>query len=520
MAFGLDPSIALGFKPTEPAPDALEAFQRVQQIQQAQRQAQMAPIQMQQAQAALQGQDLKNQEDQNRLHVAAEDRTDSEYMNKAENDAVAASKESGKPIDFDALSSQVASNVKGRNAAQFEVRMKNRAAALKSVQTEDAVKQKDQLKDIGNHIDSLFNLKPEDRAAAYPAEIEALQAKGYDVSKLPTTYPGDEALAQMASANLGGQVHLENELHRREIADKELKAKTDKETADNKSRQEARVEANNKYANVTDQASHDAWLKTLPASIRSEYSQVYDPNTSAALVARKARTVSEQDKVDKPDTNITGVEPYLIAIKGNPANAKRQPWELMDMALKARDAAEIAKHTAEKGSGTKTPTNTQFMGVENTKQTALKQSKAKLQADLAKAAGDEELIGQAWENHRERAQQAQNAYESKLGVLKGEELADHFEYPTAQDMRGVGPVAATVAAPAVAAPPVAAPGAVSLGSATVNGPRQGQSTTATPPVNFPPRPATIPQQARAQYNPDTKQWRYSIDDGNSWQITK
>ncbi len=446
----------------------MQAVQRVQQIQAAQQNAALAPLRMQEAQLALQHQGLVNEEDQNKLQMASEDRADSDYMNQAENDAVKASKESGKPIDFDALSSAVASKVKGRNAAVFETRMKNRAAALKSVQTEDAIKQKDQLKDIGNHIESLFNLKPEERANAYPAEIEALKAKGYDVSKLPPVYPGDDVLAKMASENLGGQVHLDNEIKRRDLEEKTSKAKNDKETAENKARQDARVEANNKYANVTDQASHDAWIKSLPDSIRSEYSRVYDPKTSAALVARKARTIKEQDTVDAPDKNVTGVEPYIIAIKGNPKNAGKEPWEIMDMALKARDAAEIAKHTAEKGSGTKQPTNTQFMSVENTKQTALKQSKNKLQADLAKAAGDEELIAQAWENHRERAQDAQNAYETKIGTLKGEELADHFEYPTAQEMRGAPPVAAPVAAPVA---PAAVPGAVSLGSATVNGPR-------------------------------------------------
>lgn len=147
--------------------------------------------------------------------------------------------------------------------------------------------------------------------------------------------------------------------------------------------------------------------------------------------------------------------------------------------------------------GEKPATRVQFANVEAKKQDALRGSQSQLQKDLANALSPEE-VDRAWENHRERAQLAQGAYESEITSLTGNPV-EHFEYPPVEQMRGGG----GQSKPAPGTPP----------------PTTNRAAQPAPAAAIPQRPASIPPQAKARYSPSTKQWQYSLD-GRTWQAAQ
>lgn len=61
---------------------------------------------------------------------------------------------------------------------------------------------------------------------------------------------------------------------------------------------------------------------------------------------------------------------------------------------------------------------------------------------------------------------------------------------------------------------------VQAGAGTAGPAAGGQQGPPPPPPGTPARPASIPKGAKAQYNTQTKQWRYSTDNGATWQMVK
>jgi len=152
--------------------------------------------------------------------------------------------------------------------------------------------------------------------------------------------------------------------------------------------------------------------------------------------------------------------------------------------------------------GPKPPTRDKFQNVERKKQENLAASQHMLQKDLRDPGVDAD---QAWDDHRQRAQQAQNAYEAEIEALTGE-TPGHFEYPPTEELKNQGH-----------APP---PGTVAQPGQTPPAQGGGRGAAPAPPQQAapPPRPPQIPKQAQAQYSPSKHAWRYSLDNGTTWQV--
>lgn len=350
MAFGLDPSIALGFKPTEPPPDALEAFQRVQQIQQAQRQAQMAPIQMQQAQAALEHQNFQNQDEQAKAQMAARDVTDNSTFNTEYGKALDSTPK-GETFDTQGFFNKLGPKVDIRNLEKYQKTLKEGAETAAKTDTDRRAKVKDIHEQLANHLNSIKEVAKNDnsptgvaaRAAEYAKQAVLLKQSGLDPSnELPPEYPGDQWLNQKDVELRSAQQHNADAEIAQKTADATAKAVADRAKSAVEQRQSARSEFAQKYAaaiangTVSDQTSHTAFLNDVAASpdfasIKSELGQLktFDPTKTPIAIRQMARTTKEQDSIDKPDHNVTAGDLAAQAVDPTLSKEKR------DAAIKA-----------------------------------------------------------------------------------------------------------------------------------------------------------------------------------------
>ncbi len=310
----------------------------------------------------------------------------------------------------------------------------------------------------GGLLEGIAQLPEDKRPAAWADAFEVARTHGLEPDKLGLTpeYPGTEKLqtlinlGRMSSgvlnfakdlreeerkkaeetrkrdaAELKTQIDLAQEYRAQQDQDATLPGQRAKSETD-----ELAVAAQKLAAAKSPEEYSTAW-GDLPARVARTFPapEQWKPELAGQIRSLGMTPAQQATDVRAQETGGNAGAPteYRLAVQ----QAKGELGPNATEGAIAKRALEISREKP--NSGEKPATRTQLAAVETRKQAALQKSQQQLAKDQREGMDPAE----AWQAHRDRAQAAQDAFESELGVLTGKPM-NHFEYPPAEEMRNGG----------------------------------------------------------------------------------
>lgn len=451
--------------PTQPM-NPLDMMTRAADLKTAIARSQMAPLELQRVQEENEGLHQKNQ-------TAAEDAADQKTLQGLYGDVQADS--SVTPDQkLEELRKRAAGKVKPRTLEQLSTQMEAHQTAMQKL-SDDHLKQVKTISDeVGNTAQGILQADPAQQPALYASERQRMIQAGLGTADtIPEQYD-PEWLKVQASHAMGASNAAEAEVKRREQANKDSEQSR-------KARTEELATAGQTIDGVQDQAGYDAWRAQLSPANRALTAATFSP-ANVATIKRMALTANQQREADQATATEAETKRHNQATETNAANKPTYSGKLR-AALVASGAKDPDDPTAEEttaalkilnpGSTDKPVPKSTLVGIETRKSTAIAKSKATLDKEVAAAtitpkgktptASEQSAIDEAWDNHIERLQDAQTAYENELTTATGNDVG-HNDW--ADKLRNPGKPGAASAASAGAPGAAGAPAAQPMPTAT------------------------------------------------------
>jgi hypothetical protein len=394
--------------------------------------SQMAPIELQ-----------RQQEEAAQLHqktqTAQEDQADQQTLQQlygdVQNDSSIAPEKK-----LEELRSRAAGKVKPRTLEALSKQIEDHQTAVQKLDDDHLKQVKAVGEEIGNTAAGILAADPQSRPALYAQERQRLiAAKVSTPDQIPEQY--DENYLKAAQAHAMGATNAATaEISRREQANKDAdearKARTDELAT-----------AAQTIDGVQDQAGYDAWRNKLSPANKALTAATFTP-ANVATIKRMGLTANQQREADQATATAAETKRHNQAQE---TQAASKPTFSGDMraaliAAKAKDPdnptpeeSAAAFKVLHPGTETKPVSKSALTQIEARKTNAIKDSKAKLDKDLAgvTAGGkvlDQDAVDQAWEDHIQRLQDAQTGYENELTTATGGDVghndwADRLRVP-------------------------------------------------------------------------------------------
>jgi hypothetical protein len=391
--------------------------------------SQMAPLELQRIQEENAGLHQKNQ-------TAAEDAADEKTLQGIYGDVQGdASIPPEKKLDE--LRSRAAGKVKPRTLENLSKQVEAHQTALQKLD-DDKLKQLKAVSDeVGNTAQGILSADPAQQPALYATERERMIQSGLATpDHIPEQYDPEWLKVQAAHA-MGASNAVTAENTRREQANKDADEKR-------KARTDELATAGQTIDGVQDQAGYDAWRSKLSPENKALTAATFSPQ-NVATIKRMALTANQQREADQATATAAETKRHNEAQEAA-ATAKPTYSGEMRAALVAVGAdpekatpAQAAAALDKLRPGEKPVDRNKLATIESDKAKALKDSKAKLDKDTAGATVggkvlDQDAVDTAWEEHIQRLQDAQLAYEHELTTATGHDVghndwADRLRVP-------------------------------------------------------------------------------------------
>lgn len=471
-------------RPAQPI-NPLEMATRATDLKTAMVRSQLAPVELQRQQEELQAEHLKNQ-------TAAEDAADQKTLQGIYGEVHA---DQSIPVGQkdEELRKRAAGKVKPRTLETLSKQMEEHQKAMQALDTGHLKQVEDVAKEVGNTAQGILTADEAKRPALYATERQRLIQSGLATADaVPEQYDEDWLKTQAAHA-MGAQNAAKAELERRDQVNKDAEAAR-------KARTEELATAAQTIDAVHDQAGYDAWRKQLSPANRALTAATFTPQ-NVATIKRMGLTANQQREADQASATLdeTKRKNDLDAAKAAAKPTFSGDMRAALIAAKAKDPdnpspeeSATALKILHPGTDTKPVSKATLIAIESRKTKAIRDSKTKLDKDIAAATVggkvvDQEAIDQAWEDHIQRLQDAQTGYENELTTATGGDVG-HNDW--ADKLRVPGKAGAAPAQPSAGAP------------AAAGAPAQGQPAAAAQPkpaaAAAPPGPKTATANADMQ----------------------
>lgn len=450
-----------------PAANPIDLLEKATQLKTAMGRAQMQPLELEQTR-------LENENLRQKAQTSHEDAADQKILQDLYGQ-VQTDQSIPPEKKLEQLRTLAAGKVKPRTLEALSKSIEDHQTALQKLD-EDKLKQAKTVTDeIGNTAQGILSAAPEAQPALYAQERDRLIKAGVATpDHIPEQY--DPKWLKMASGHaMGASNAIEAEQKRREQA--------------NKDADEARKAAAEEHAtaaqtidSVKDQDSFTAWRNKLSPAKQAVTAATFTP-ANVATIKRMGLTAEQQQRADDASATLAETKRRNDQLAADAAKKPTYSGEMRaalvavgadpDKATPEQAAAALAK--LRPSSTEKPATKAQLTAIEARKTKAIKDSKAKLDKEIATATVggkviDQDGIDQAWQDHIERLQDAQTGYENELTTATGGDVghndwADRLRVPGkagAAPAQPGAPAAAGASAQAAGAPN--APGAAASGS--------------------------------------------------------
>lgn len=457
----LNPSlIAEGIKPPqiENPVDAMAGVLRVQQLRQ---QAAMAPLRMQQLQGEVQGQDTQNQIRQEQLRQQKED---------VEADRTIQQTLADNGGDWTKARGQLSGKVPNRVLQKRDADHLEYTRALTAANADQRKHVIETSTMLGQELNGIINAPEDQRQAAWEGAKTRLEQEG--VIK-PGAYPDEAPPVETLKGYLAGTAYASTAAKAADAQAQEdqrrAMAKKTQEAAERADRLDRKSEFYQSLTSLGDDLDSTSYQQ-LRAALKPDIQSSFPRDLENPKTGRTREQTLEQIRRGSMSAKDLGAETIKIDAEGR---SDRR----LDIMQQRADAYDRKTDQAQKAQTVKPA---QFKSVQLTKDNAIASSKRQLQKELAKIQSDAEndrqvdkkvdenvvqaAVESAWNDHIERLQDSQRAYEEQVGVLAGDEMP-HNDWADKLKPPKIGkdgkPVADTpgAKAPVTTAPsaPIAAP---------------------------------------------------------------
>lgn len=257
------------------------------------------------------------QEEKIKAQNAAEDREDESKIQQGFMDP--SHRDEQGHLNWDKFYGSMQGKVRMRNLQRLDKDHLDQVKAVQDMATSDRINGTAKTQQliahnnlIGQEIQGLESLPDNAKPDFYQGSLKRLQAAGVDVSGLPPTIPPDgsfnEQLNAFAAAT-GYQKRILSDAQKKVQADlqaaqarrAEQQAATAAQKETLEAKQVAREEAAQQHLGVTDQASHDAWLASLPDSVAGEFKNLKTFNPRTADIIQQM-PLKSKDRITTAET--------------------------------------------------------------------------------------------------------------------------------------------------------------------------------------------------------------------------
>lgn len=353
------------------------------------------------------------------------------------------------------LRKRAAGKVKPRTLEALSKSMEEHQKSLAALHDDELKNAKAVSDEIGNTAQGILTADPAKQPALWASERQRLiNQKVATPEEIPEQF-NPEFLKMAAAHAMGASNAVQNEQKRRE---QDVKDSEDKR----KARTDELATMGQTIDGAQDQAGYDAWRAKLSPENRALTAATYSPQ-NVATIKRMALTANQQREADQATATESETKRHNQALEDAASNKPTYSGE-MRAALVAAGAKDPDNPSKEEsaaafkvlhpGTEQKPPSAATLTAIEQRKSKAIRDSKAKLDKELAtNTVGgkvvDQDAIEQAWQDHIGRLQDAQGAYESELTTATGNDVghndwADRLQVP--------GKPGAAPAQPAAGAP--------------------------------------------------------------------
>lgn len=442
-------------RPVQPV-NPLELATRAADLKTAMVRSQMAPLELQHVQeenASL------HQKNQNAAEDAADERTLQGIYGDVQNDSSIAPEKK-----LDELRNRAAGKVKPRTLENLSKQIEAHQTAIQKL-GDDQLKQLKTVSDeVGNTAQGILSADPAQQPALYATERQRMIQSGLATADhIPEQYDPEWLKVQAAHA-MGAANAVEAETKRREQANKDADEAR-------KARTEELATAAQTIDGVQDQAGYDAWRAKLSPANKALTAATFSP-ANVATIKRMGLTANQQREADQATATAAETQRHNKAEEDRAAAKPTYSGEMRaalvavgadpDKPTPEQAAAALAK--LRPATNEKAASKATLVAIEQRKSKAIRDSKAKLDKDIAAATVggkviDQNAIDQAWEDHIGRLQDAQTGYENELTTATGGDVG-HNDWADRLRVPGKGEAApASPAAGASAQAPGGAQGA-------------------------------------------------------------
>jgi hypothetical protein len=437
-----------GVQPVSP----VDAFTKATELQNMMQRSKLLPLEIQRTQ-------LENQQLADRTAMAAEDKADSSTLQdlygQVQNDAsIPADKK------LEELRNRAAGKVKPRTLEALSKQIQDHQDALTKASDAHIKAFKDLNTEVGNTANAIMQAPPEKQAAEYAQQRQRLISSGLARPEdIPEEFDPDWVKLH-AALGMGAVQYAETELKKR--ADSRAQAEEDR-----KARLDELTRFSQGIDNVGSQEEYTAKRNELSPANRALVAATWSPQ-NVATIKRLALTAEQQQQADQAATIAAETHRHNVAGEEAKPEPKTYTGDLR-AALVAIGAKDPDNPTADEASkaldrikpaaGEKPVAKSTLVSIENDKAKAIRDSKKAYDKDLAEnvitkpgkqpTPSEQASIDQAWDDHVERLQDAQLAYENALTTATGHDVG-HNDW--ADRLRRPG-AAAAPSAPAAAATP-------------------------------------------------------------------
>lgn len=443
-------------RPTAPI-NPLDMATRAADLKTALVRSQMAPLELQ-----------RQQEENEQLHLktqtTAEDAADQKTLQGLYGEVQA---DQSIPADqkLEELRKRAAGKVKPRTLETLSTQMEAHQTAVQKLD-DDKLKQIKAVSDeVGNTAQGILSADPAQQPQLYASERQRMIQSGLATpDHIPEQYDPEWLKVQAAHA-MGASNAVEAEMKRREQANKDADEAR-------KARTEELATAAQTIDGVQDQESYTAWRNKLSPANKALTAATFTP-ANVATIKRMGLTANQQREADQATATADETKRHNQATE-DAAAAKPTFSGDMRAALIAAKAKDPDNPTAEEaaaafkvlhpGTETKPVAKSTLTAIEQRKTKAIRDSKAKLDKDVAAATVggkviDQDAIDQAWQDHIQRLQDAQTGYENELTTATGGDVG-HNDWADRLRVPGKAGAAPTpqAAPPAAAGASAQAPG--------------------------------------------------------------
>jgi hypothetical protein len=441
-------------KPVSP----LDMATKAAELKTAMVRSQMAPAELQRAQEEAA---QLHQKTQTAAEDAQDQKTLQDLYGEVQNDKSVAPEKK-----LEELRNRAAGKVKPRTLEQLSKQMEEHQTALQKL-GDDHLKQVVEVgKEVGNTAAGILAADPASQPALYAQERNRLIQSGVATAdQIPEQFDPNY-LRQAAAHAMGAQNAAAAEIQRREQENKDKEAKR-------KARTDELATAAQTIDSVTDQESYNEWRDKLSPENKALTAATFTP-ANVATIKRMGLTANQQREADQASATLEETKRHDQATEEKKPEPKTYTGEMRAalVAVGAKDPdnptpaeASKAMDRMKPAPGEKPVPKSTLVGIETRKSTAIAKSKAQLDKDIAAATvspkdkeptkSEQAAFEQAWEEHIERLQNAQLAYENELTTATGNDVG-HNDWADRLKAPGKGAASPASAAPAQGAKPTAA----------------------------------------------------------------